>query len=475
MAEQGYGNFAFMYDINQDIYELLALAEKNARINIRLTGNPIRQALEMFLNDLLVKYHLEAHMDLDSSLSDKLRFMGSQRELRDCGFLAPDQTLRDKHLLPFDRYHYAYRPDMDYAEYMCKPEPGQKPEVKRDGYYFFLRMLGNAFSHSGERPGEPMKNFYNVTLALEIMHKILRSAYGVKGVSNFDRNKMPIGEFLIEDTRIPGDSSYSGCLREFDGYTVDGDGNLEFHALLRLYPRQRLDENFISRNRTCFVYAAKNSPLSVPGGMARMRVLTDHSSKNEFYIVAYIFNHDAQPLSDKVLKNMTLRERKAFCTTLMQYVRDLHASDTPIYHRLLNYQCIWVARYKDSWLPYIVKFDYAKIDHDPVVTIREQAENANSQLQKQPTLAQYIPPEWKRRDGAPVDWAKVDVYSLGHLIIDILYGAFTPFAPEQIFEALGDMGVAEDILEILAAMCSDDPGERCSLADAIELFREVSQ
>ena len=46
MAQQGYGNFAFLYNINNNLYELLYEAESKARINYRACGKVLRDALE---------------------------------------------------------------------------------------------------------------------------------------------------------------------------------------------------------------------------------------------------------------------------------------------------------------------------------------------------------------------------------------------------------------------------------------------
>ena len=476
MAEQGYGNFAFMYNIHRGIYKELSTAEKHARTNLELTGNPIRQALELYVNDRIRANRLEQFIYSDDTLQTKISFLTSQYDLRQCGYLAHNQYLSSKPVLALSSYHREYRPNADYVEYMHYPEKDQAPVQTRSGYYYFLRKLGNAFSHAAPEKDDPCQTFENVSKALHIFHKILLKTYRPSNTPPFDENKMPIEEFLIDSSNSPDDSDYSGCQREFVAHTIDSRGNKETYALIRLYPRAALDRNFMHRNRDCFTHAAKATPDGAPGGIPRVRELTDLKEETEFYVLAYIFDYPVQQLNAALLKTMDLSQRMALCQRLLSCFATLHKAKTPIYHRLLNYQCIWMLLFEDTiWVPYVVKFDYAKIVNDPVVTIRTMALHANRSLQQRQQMAQYIPPEWKNQDDQPIDWAKVDVYSLGHLILDILYGDFTLFSADLVAEALLDMGIDEGLLNTIALMCSDDPAERCTVREALDAFRKGNE
>ena len=478
MANRGYGNFAFMYSINRDIYEQLSKAERNARIDFQDTGNPIRKALELFAADLIDTHNLSAFIPAELELAEKLRLLNHAQTLQDAGYLAPGQPIWQKPLLPYNAYNRNLGRYNDEVQYTVTASDNQAGyEMKSGSYYYFLRKFGNAFSHAGELDGEPEKNFENLCKALRVFHKILIKAYHVPGVPPFSVNKMPIGEFIVDSTMEPADQELSGCMMEFSAHTVDHNGEPEFYALLRQYPRDSLDANFMRRNRDCFVEAAKSSISSVPDGMTRMRELTDRTADNEFYIIAYIFNRKASILDNDILQQMDRSQRLDLCKRLLVGMEGLHSTENPIYHRLLNPTCIYVSKYKNIWVPYIVKLDYAKIEmavDGRLLTVRQYAQKANEGLAAQNMLQRYIPREWngKNSESTDIDWGKVDTFSLGVLLLDIRFGKFTPLAPGLLFEELYNRGESEELLHVLDRMCKESPADRSTVIEALRSFEK---
>lgn len=463
MANRGYGNFAFMYDINQELYQALYQSESQARTHIRNSAHMLREAMEAFVNSITEELNLQEYVSLGSegTLADCLSLLRDVATMRMAGYLEYNQTFQDKPLLP-------EIPKVSYTQY-----DGQTVEKN---VYTFIRKVGNAASHILPEPEDPLLVFETVSYALSRMHKILKQYYQNKLTSpmpKFEKRYMPIDNFIVTDSCHPKDSDRSRCRMEFVAHTVDANGDPEFHALLRLYERKDLDSTFMLRNHECFVEASKVSLSSVPDGMTRMRELTPRDGQNsEFYIIAYIFNREAKPLDNAILKKMTPQQRLDLCARLVQCMDSLHNSDSPIYHRLLNHECIYVSQFKNVWVPYIIKMDYAKIAINTKETVIFSAAAANNLiLFREPSLSKFIPHEWqgKSSDSTDIDWAKVDVYSLGILLGDILIGKLGGLKQVTSVD-LAEIGVPEGILDILDTMQANTIAERPTIAEAKKVF-----
>ena len=72
MAQQGYGNFAFLYNINNNLYELLYEAESKARINYRACGKVLRDALENYIEGVINNHLLSGYFPDGTELYRKI-------------------------------------------------------------------------------------------------------------------------------------------------------------------------------------------------------------------------------------------------------------------------------------------------------------------------------------------------------------------------------------------------------------------
>ena len=474
MAGKGYGNFAFMYDIHRGIYDWLSIAEKNARLNIQNTGNPIRQALELFVKDLIGEHGLSADIPLDLDLAEKLRLLNDERTLRAAGYLAPGQRIDQKPLLPYAAYDRVRRRYAYEVRYTVNKDNAVGFEVESGSYYYLVRKVGNTFSHPEENQGDPRKTFDNLCIALDAFYKILIKRYRVKNMPAFSRNKMPIGEFIVDSTMEPEDKILSGCTMEFMAHIPSRLGKT--YALLRQYPKGNLDENFIQRNADCFDVATMSTPSGVPDGMTRMRALNQIDSNNEFYVIAYLFNQPAQVLSNEILRKLSLQQRLELCKELVEALQTLHTLAHPIQHRLLNFNSIYVTEYENKWTPHIVKLDFAKINIGVPIqgfTVGVQAAEASAELLKQQLTARYLAPEWKTEKTKDVNWEQVDIYSLGVMLLDILNGQSSLVSIDTVIDQVSALGLPESLVELVAEMTNEASGQRTKLAPVLAAFKEV--
>ncbi len=460
MPEVHDGNFAFLKILNKSLYEKLRSAEMYSRIDFNRCCQDCRSALEILINSLLDKYGLTNKYG-KYELVKKVEKLQSEEVLRSIGFLGADESIEDKYILPplgdvnFEREDKT-KSTMDYWDYM--------------------RRYGNRGAHTEARPSDPRKTYKNSVKCLKGFYLALKRYYKSQisaSLGDFDEYAMPIAEYNVYESYVPSDSVRSKCQREFLAYTKDENGDRGFYAILRLYNKQDADDIFMLRNQKAFTEAAKMSLTSVPDGMTRLRELVSKDSENStFYIISYIFNQEPHPLNDSILASMEFPQRIRLCCRIINCLENLHNSPIPIFHRMLNYECIYVCQIRNEWIPYIIKFDYAKIVSDaPVGTVYADAVKAKEKL-REIKLNKYLPPEWDNitQNAGDKEWSKVDIYSLGILCSDIIKGKIeNQIVP---IDELEEMDLSDELLDTLDIMRAEDPNERWGIDDIKDIFDE---
>lgn len=437
------GNFWFMYNINKEIYEILASAERLARINFRECGSLTRDALETIITYIIKDQNLEKRIPSNMTLFEQIDYLTAESLIPVMG------TVK--------------------ANY----ENGKSGEV---GFYDFFRRLGNAASHANVRPQDVKVNYKHVCKALKGYHTFLIRYYNKrvsKYTPKFMEDFMPIGEYFIEKAYIPTDTDQSKCVKEFVGHTLDVEGNQVFHAILRLYNKDNPDERFMLRNTDTFVEASKVSISSVPEGMTRMRELvTQHDNKSSFYILAYIFNRKPERLTEKLLQSMDFKKRVKICKRIADCFYNLHKLEAPIYHRLLSDESIYVCDFGREWVPYVIKFDFAKIESGTRGTVSMNVGDAIKMLKEIKYLApECIVMDTQEAETLKIDWEKVDIYALSILFGDILMAQSKPVAIA--IDKLEDIDeISDDMLDLLHEMRKDSPKERPDIEMVLLVLNE---
>lgn len=454
------GNFGFLKHIHPDLYAKLYDAEKRARTDFRDSGHDTRKALEKFVLSVISSNQLGRAIPRGLELSKKLAFLGDEEALRTAGYLKAGEHLADKPILPhLGTVTFRYK----------------NGAMATEDYYTFMRKFGNTCAHADSRSSDVKISYDSVLKCLKGYHLLLRRYYQDRIPAQtpaFDEQKMPIEEYIIHHSYIPGDKVRSKCEREYLAYIVNRHGERDFYAVLRLYNKADMSEHFLQRNHRCFTEASKVSFSSVPEGMTKMREVVPINSPNtSFYIISYIFNREPHELNDKMLREMSLIQRIKFCWRIASCMEQLHNSEVPIEHRMLNYECIFSTKFRDEWAPYVIKFDFAKIESPSVLnTVFDSAVKAKDKLSEM-KLSKYLPPEWQTMtEPNVIDWSKVDIYSLGILFSDILIGRIceTP-AP---LDDLEDLDLSEELLDLLDLMRADDPTVRFSIEDVLSILEE---
>lgn len=485
--QNAYGNFAFTYTIDHEFYEKAYAAEQKARINYEESGAAIRKALERLIADIIHDCGLDNYVSADKRLNPKgqplkdndklglrLGILQSPREMLAAGYIQNKSEM-------FGVKSKAPLPGLNKVPY--QKSGGAK--VLGDGYTF-LRDLGNTCSHGGDIKEQVVLNYAAIRDGIKLLHDIAKHHWKARckkeGIpfGQFLEKRMPIGKYVITAAATPSDMERSKCQLEFQGYIPNDEGRPETYAILRMYRRADAEEsgkNFILRNQKSYAEVRSAVPYMPQGMATNLNVVTEQSAESsEFYILAYEFPREPRVLSNDIIKDMDNRSRIKMCAQIARCLYELHHSDVPISHRMLNYECIYMCKYS-SWVPFIIKFDYAKITNssEPAKTVFMNAKEAREKLEKQAQLNKYIAPEWDALDQSSdgESWNRVDIYSLGVLISDILWGAIQPQLVD--LEALEERGALEELLMMLGCMLSDDPGDRPDLGEVCGILDAYSR
>lgn len=435
------GNFWFLENIHKELYENLLDAERVARVDFKTAGILSRNALEAIISNIIREHKLDGKIPPKMKLYEKIN------------------ALREESIFP--------RIGQARADY----ENGNYQTID---YYDFIRGVGNAAAHHERGPWDIKVGFDEVHRSLKGLHLMMKKYYEKrisKDTPNFMVDYMPIDKYFIQEAYIPDDTLRSRCIIEFKAFTQDSKGDKAFHVILRLYNKADLNENFILRNNKTFLEASKLSISSVPEGMTRMREIIPYKdNKSSYYLIAYEFNREPKELTGKLLKDIDFGKRVKICKRIVDSFYNLHMSEVPIYHRMISDEGIYISDFGREWVPYIVKFDFAKIELEGGGTVFDSALNARDRLQALKQI-KYLSPEWKSiKDTESADWEKVDIYSLGILLSDILFGNIGT-SPVDV-ERLEDLDVSEELLDLIDNMRADDPRLREDISRAKKVFSE---
>lgn len=452
------GNFWFMKIINPDIYENLYEGEKNAMTDFRKSGSMTRDAMEAIISTIIREHGLEKK--ISGTLFEKISFLQNEGDLRKVGYLSSGERLKDKPILP------------DLGRIKFRYENGTSDETD---YYTYMRKFGNSCSHNNIEKGDIKIDYTHVINCLKCYHLFMRKYYSKRISKNtppFNETLMPIDNYRIQDSYVPTDSNRSKCNKEFVGY-LQGSTGRSSYAILRLYNKSDLNEKFILRNAETFQEASSYS-ISTPEGMAQMREVANYNdSKSSFYIIAYEFNREPQKLTTKILKGMDIGKRVKMCKRIADCFYDLHKSEIPIYHRMLSYESIYVCDYKKEWVPYIIKFDFAKIQSTEKGTVVLDALKAKERIDEAKQI-KYFAPEWmSTEDPKNLDWEKMDIYSLGVLFCDILSAKINMSLID--IDELEKFELSDDLLDLLDKMTSETPSFRCDMEEVQIVLEEEAR
>jgi hypothetical protein len=473
------GNFVFLENINPEAYEYLKEAESQVRLNYDISNN-IRKSLESIILHLITERKLFEKVKrevLDKSdkgkiinwtLADRIKNLGDKDFLRNIGWLKLNEDIHQKPFLPY----------LGRVDYMLVS--GKK---QQEDWYKYLRYFGNKNSHAATReensnwPTNIRMDYPQAVLALKGIYRLLYALYNKRVphlATRFNEECMPIDQFVIDKAYKPSDVGKSRCQMEFQAHYDIHDKNNDVrkreYAILRLYNKRDISENFLMRTMEVLARTDDDLP-DRPKGIREVKEVCSLDNRSPFYIIAYIFPREPQQLSTQILKKMEFKDRLMICQRICDCLTELHGLSTPIYHRLLSYECVYLCDYSEKnrgWIPYLTKFEFTKILNNDNTVMLEASDNREKI--KENKRKKYLPEnnEWTIN----ADWSKVDVFSLGVLFSDILFGEIRDdFDLDSLFEELdkNEIVISDDFKIILELMNDDVPLKRPTMQEILDV------
>lgn len=437
MAKRGYGNFAFLFEKDPVTYQDMLELESQLRLSYRWTGLRIQGALEVILQKVVEKHGLQDQVTTKLLLSQKLLKLLNYKALS------------------------LSQPVLPCAEEIVTftiPGANGISQTAKDTCYNFLRKLGNAFRCNENTPAVPETSYPNTVLAIRTLHKILKKLYDADAAPDFDPDLIPYGPFIPDATDEAADV-LQGCDREVIAHSEGEDGNPEQYALLRVY---RVDGKHAPRRQQLEERLQAVRKATIRCGLPVVTVLNPNAKDSPFLVLAYIFRRDVQMLSNRLLEPLELPERLQLCKFLVESLYDLHKA--PLYHGSLDPTCVFISRVRTRLAAWVTKFDSTPFSPDlPLQDLGPEITGF---------LGRYIAPERGLPD-LKTDPARADVYSLGVLLGDIVYGKLTNDLPATVFFHVTRMPIPVQLGRIIGQMCNKQPQLRPTMTQVMDVFTEV--
>ena len=448
MDEYSRGNFEFVKEIYPDLYEKISEAESQAYLDIVKAGRNLRDVYEDWATALIGEYGIQMGPGR-ATLNDK------RKALKDAGKLP------------------------SLGDYRYVAVNGDKGDL--NGYIYWLKF-GNQCSHAEKTAEDPDVVYGNLESVLRIVHKAFRQEYARKKgkaeagkIGLFDPFAMPIGDHYVIKSYVPLDKPVSGCIREYETCSFTETGRVNKYGIVRVFEKKSMDAKLLQlRDKEAFSEAESEAGIQFDGNV-QVEVLSKmNNTSSDYYVVIYKFSRKPQRLTDALMKQLNMEERIKLCSDICIILRKFHKLSTPIYHRNLSFDCIYVCRNNTGvYEPSVIKLNCAKIDSGEFGTVIANVLNVQEMIRQQ-KLLKYIAPEIRmqmQKGAVSADWGKADVYSAGVLFGDILYGQIEPnIVPSA---KLLRMGVKAPMVQLMDKMKNPNAAIRPDMETVEITIREM--
>ena len=400
------GNFGFVEEIYPEIFELISEVEKQTYTDCKGAGQELRNSFEKLATELADEFGIPTQDDSGK----QLQLFTITKNLRDSGKL----------------------PNVGRYQYMTAAH-----ERKEAFWDYIWREYCNQCDHKELVLEKPDVSSSNLEIVLHIVYAVFLSEYkrkkgkdAAKNIPQFNNQIIPIKDNYIISSYTPLDKPVSNCVREYETCSYGETGRINKYGIIRMFKKKDIDEKLLLlRDQEAFSEAESEAGIQFDGNV-QVEALSKIGSKfNEYYVVIYKFTQKPSRLNDKYIGALSIEERVELCKKIARILNSFHTLSTPIYHRNLSFDSIYVCKNKKGEIePTIIKLDCAKIASDEFGTVIANVQNMQTMIQQQ-KLLKYSAPEVKalfQGGNVKVNWEKADVFSLGVLFGDILNGQIEP-------------------------------------------------
>ncbi len=438
-------NFDFLKNYNaQALLEHLYKFEQNLWLDPYASGDALRFAVEAF-----AAYVLQQNKSIipkSDDLAGSLEVLSRERKIFDFA-------------ISFD-----YKNNNRLESRFIKK--GYLENRAKLFFLTYLRTFGNSFHHNRkENSNDPIYvcNFYHMLDCAKQLHKYLQKHFNINPIKPFNINIVPIvnksEEYyfeIISENKNDINKLFTSCSHEYNAMYYKGS-NTPRYAVLQLFEKENKTMSKKALER-CVTTYNENSNNTFGEAIKDIKALSYTVKDDGYYILAYIFKKEPQVMSEKLLQTLNFEERLDICKKIAEIICNLHNGDeVKIYHRLLNFNCIYLCQDIDGakWYPAVTKLNFAKMDTAYQATALDNDKKETIVAIKNLKLTKYIPEEWF--SVASEEGEFIDIYSLGVLFYDILTATFADSIPSpdspQFKENLVNAGLNnEDIINMMISM-----------------------
>ena len=445
------GNFEFVKEIYPDIYELISDVEKLTYTDCKGAGQELRNSFEKFVGELAKEFGI-ATVDKNGK---KMSLFDCTKELRNSGKF----------------------PNAGKYQYMTAAHE------KKEGFWDYIwREYCNQCDHEQLIPEKPDVSSSNLEVVLHAVYAVFLSEYkrkkgkdAAKAIPQFNTQIIPIKDNYVIDSYTPLDKPVSNCVREYETCSYGETGRVNKYGIVRMFKKKDIDEKLLLlRDQEAFSEAESEAGIQFDGNVQVEALSKIGSQYNEYYVVIYKFTQRPSRLNDKVISALDISQRVELCKKIARILNSFHTLSTPIYHRNLSFDSIYVCKNKKGILePTIIKLDCAKIESDEFGTVIANVQNMQTMIQQQ-KLLKYSAPEVRalfQGGNVNVNWDKADVFSLGVLFGDILNGQIDP-GPVPAMK-LQRAGVNMSLIQLIDKMKNPNADLRPNTSTIINYLEEM--
>lgn len=494
-------NFAFLESINKKIYTEFCDYEKYMYTDPYKASDGVRHVLGKIVDEVAAEERNKTVLNEQLMLwkEDNANKKGIDRvkELKDV------HELIDKFAIIKNANTYVKRnnsrrmvPGILFQSISGMGVPDINPNIDNANYWKntdavnVLRSFGNNGPHPEATNIPILPTVNNAIIAYKVLHAFFvdyyKSRLGAYDKSNlqFDEKKIPIGDYFIDAEYIPIDAEWSKCIKEYGCHFYEGNNDLIKHyAILREYKEEDYSNDNLFVTRNIDIYGNIKS-VSATNNVSVNEIRCISQDGNGSYFIAYEFARTPYRLNNETFKrfSFSIKDRMEICSKLINDIYKLHFANPPIYHRDLSFDSIALCNFSENeseWVPYIIKFNFAKYKDGQVGTVVENLIAADYRMyedEKAPARLNKYRIDVIDKD---TEWDKVDIYSLGNLLVDILLlNIHAKKIGQKNFEDIAEMLFIKPdspTITMLKRMLSEDIYERPDIGEVKAVFDKEAE
>lgn len=417
------GNFAFVESFDVELYKKLLNAESKIWINRYDSAVGLRKALEHF-------YRFNTYSEENADLANMMKLY---------------------HMNPL------------YSEH--KDRMNTVRDISNKNAHDFIETVKKGARDWSLLPFDTYVNLFKFTFDMLRHHYIKQDE---RATYKFNERFIPIGSYFIYTAIV--DESSECALKCHAHKKDDVAGNWTSYALIKIYKRK--NENSTKHLKDIEVLKHLWNSSDSHSYFARFSRVdqTENNVANEFYIIRYELDQIPTLLTKQLISELNIEQRRQLALKMFRAIMTLHNLEQPLYHRNICPDNILICKNGNTCKPYIVNFEYAKLDNSITQTV---ISNVISKSKKANIQSAYVAPEIRGFDSIKgnvslLQWEKADIYSLAILVIFVLTGhEFTGAVSKN---PLVRNGFDKDFCDAIGKMISPAYDARPCLLEVKDIF-----